>query len=280
MTNKNYLSLFEQALAWLLLLAAFWVLGKVINQAFQPAVDILQPALQKSDNLTVAPLAPAKPSFLLGQVQVQPSLVEAEPNKPQVDDLENLQSTQLNIKLTGILYTPNDAVAVIEEGRNTLVLRAAEELRPQVQIEQIEPTFVVLNNRGKLEKLQLQESDIPQSPAGTANDVAPSMALDPEKLAKIRSDVKKTPLALNRYVRFRNLNRDGKMYALQVWPRQERELFEGLGFKSGDKILAVDGVSVGDMGQDPKQFQQLLQKSQFRLQIERSGQLQDLFVSL
>lgn len=281
-TNKNLIPLFVKALSVTLFLSAVWVLGKVIIQIMQPPLEILQPRLQKdiasASNTT---LIAAKPSYLLGKPQAAPIATKKEATKPELEDIETLQKTKLNIKLTGILYTPEDSVAVIEENRKTFVLRTAEELRPDIVIEQIEPNFVVLNNRGKLEKLALKESDLTNSAASSQSIARVMSRAERDKLAKIRSDVRKTPLAMNRYVRFRTLNRDGKPYALQVWPRRERALFESLGFKNGDKILAVDGVAVGEMlNNDPRQLQRLMQRTQFNLQIERRGQIQNLSVSL
>lgn len=276
--NKNVAGFSAIVLSIGLLLAAVWVLGKVINQMLQPPLEIVQPLLQKQDSISsTANLTPAKPSYLFGRPQAQPIVAKPE---PVAENLEEIQDTKLNIKLTGILYTPEDSVAVIEENNKTFVLRTGEELRSDIVIEQIEPNFVVLNNRGKLEKLALQESELPVATRSAKTSIPEVNQADKEKLEKIRNDVRKTPLAMNRYVRFRNLMRDGKMYAIQVWPRRERALFESLGFKNGDKILAVDGVAISEMQQNPQQLQQLMQKTQFSLQIERSGQIQNLSVSL
>ena len=280
LTNKNIFPLIAKTLTVLLLLAIVWVVGKVINQLLQPPLDIIQPALQKEPaNSSFGSLQPAKPSFILGELQAS-SDAEKQEEIPLKESLDALQDTKLNVLLTGILYTPEDSVAVIEENRKTFVLRVGEELRPDISIENIEPSFVVLDNRGKLEKLSLKESELPVSKSQSKLAVKAISEDDKAKLDKIRSDVRKTPLAMNRYVRFRNLTRDGKVYALQVWPRKERALFESLGFKSGDKILSVDGTAISEMNENPQQLQQLMQKTQFSLQIERRGQIQSLSVSL
>ncbi|MBO1923142.1 type II secretion system protein N [Thiomicrorhabdus sp. 6S3-12] len=272
--QKNIQTLFVQGATLALFLLSVWGVGNLVAVWLEPPVKVLVPSLQKLSDTSSVELMPQKPSFLFGQPEARDSK-----NKTELLNQDEIKQTRLNVKLTGVIYTPQSSVAVIESGRETFVLKEGEVLRQGITVEQIQPDFVVLNNRGGLERLMLEESDLP----GKAVAIAGGASLNQGQTAdlqKIRDEVRKSPLALNRYVRFRMLKESGQVNAIQVWPRRERQLFESLGFKNGDKILQVDGVAVSTLAGDPQQMQKLLQKSRFDLQIERSGQQQSLSVVL
>lgn len=272
--QKNIQTLSLQGATLVLLLMSVWGVGSLIAIWLEPPAKVLQPSLQKVSDGSSVELMPQKPSFLFGQPETHESKGKAE-----LLNQDEIKQTRLNVKLTGVIYTPQSSVAVIESGRETFVLKEGEALRQGVTVEQVQPDFVVLNNRGGLERLMLEESELPGRSVESKGNASLNLAQSAD-LQKIRDEVRKSPLALNRYVRFRMLKGNGQVNAIQVWPRRERQLFESLGFKNGDKILQVDGVAVSTLAGDPQQMQKLLQKSRFDLQIERSGQQQSLSVVL
>ncbi|MBN2648004.1 MAG: hypothetical protein JXR44_09490 [Thiotrichales bacterium] len=257
------------------LLGAAAGLGQLLAIWLTPPLQFSMPQVERVSSPNLNPsLQP--PSFLFGKVDVSPN---SSALSSVALDQDTLQQTRLNLKLIGLVYTPQRSVALIEDGATTQVVMVGDALKSEVEIQAIYPDFVVLRNRGVLERLALEKSAL-LPPLADRKAALGAENGQNANLQQIRDSVRQSPLTINRYVRFRMLQRAGEISAIQVWPRNERQLFESLGFQSGDKILQVDGTAVGVLSQNPQQLQQLFQKTRFDLLIERGGQQQTLSVVL
>lgn len=277
-SSQNSLNWVPKLITLLLMAVLIWIVAIVSAQSLQTTVNLEQPVLQKTAEVNVS----SKPSIvnisLFGSSESKPSKVK-EAEKPVIDS-EVHQVTKLNLTLNGIVKTPKKSVAIVESGVKTSVVTVGESILPNVDVESIQRDRIVINNKGKLETLYLVGIDPDSFKNGKGVEVVALDAKNKEKLETIRTELKNAPLSINRYVRFKTLNANGVVSALQVWPRRDRKIFEALGFKSGDKITSINGKPIADMMANPQSSQDLLKMTAFDLDIERNGQLTSLNVSL
>lgn len=197
----------------------------------------------------------------------------------QIDDLDK---TRLNLTLKGTIITPEKSVALIQKARDVLVLRVDESLSRDVTVHAIQDTFVVLENKGKLEKLMLPGmKDSKSSFLGKNRIHSAALTSDQQRtLEEVRRKVKTSPLAINRYIRIRTLQKNGKIQSLQLWPRREKAIFDALGFQAGDHLTAINGKSIADIASDMSQWQSMMNLSQAQFTVRRNGALQTIDVNL
>ncbi len=269
--SVNYIRKFRPLVYMLLLALTAWLLGRTFWAVFYPPVyELSLPSLQ-----TVEPTSKQKNTYstlyLFGK--------SAEPSTPTYVDEKDVKKTRLNLKLLGVLVSPQMSVAIISKSGKSESYAVGEEIQRGVELEEVHPEFVVISNNGLLEKLQMSETenvfaDIVSGDSGLLNDKQKA------KLDEVKQSALKNPVSIMRYVRFQPVNVSGKIQSVKVWPQQEKEIFEALGFKPGDELLEISGYSVDKLSQSPTLWQELLQKSYLELIVKRDGQNIPLSVQL
>lgn len=264
----------------LLLIVLMWFLGQwVMTTYFMDSQKF---------SLTIAPLntqqasEPPKSIVLKGALFGEPSQQtnQAEISPPVVSEQE-LQKTRLNLILKGTIVTPSKNIALIQNGNQTLVLAVGDVISANVKLQEIHDTFIVINNKGTFEKLNLPGVDV--SSRKSAPTAASSSGLGVEqkqKLDEVRKQIKQSPLTISRYIRVRTLQSGGKVTGLQLWPRTEKAIFEALGFKSGDRLTAVNGQLIAELADDQAKWMGMMNQNQVSFTVERNGVLQTIDVNL
>ena len=184
-------------------------------------------------------------------------VAEAAPG-PRAGIEEGAPQTRLNVQLRGIVASTEDGLglAIIEANREQLVYAVGDKLpvKGNVELAKVMPRQVVLDNGGTYELLVLFE----ESPLGEAA-TAPAPPPQPAANLERRTDQETTSLAQSYRARlFENpqslaevvtvsaVREGGNLLGYRVSPGKDVEQFAKLGFKPGDLVVAVNGVTLDD----------------------------------
>lgn|GEM_PF-2098693 len=256
-----------------------WLAVKISMQLWQSQSEdfsLSVPQLEKSLMSETSQMQSLQGTLFGKQVMVSADgVVHAKPIVEQGD----LKKTRLKLTLKGTLVTPNRQVAIIQKGSQTLVLAIGEEIENNVTVHSVFGSYVVIDNQGAMEKLTLPEVKI-NSQSLSSNSSKGLTQNQKLKLDNLRQKLKTSPIAINRYVRVRTIQKNGKIQALQLWPRSEKAIFEALGFRSGDRLTAVNGQSVTELASDMSKWQSMMKLSQAQFTVNRNGSLQTIDVNL
>lgn len=190
---------------------------------------------------------------------------------------ENVQKTRLNLKLLGVLVTPEWGVAIIENAGKSESYGLDETIQQGVVLKEVYPDYVVISHNGLLEKLQM----ITDESVFTHDTTSPELTPRQETiLQNAKENALKNPISIMRYVRFQMIQKEGKVTSVKVWPRKEVDIFRSLGLMPGDELTSVDGHSVAELTQSPALWQTMLKKTNLDLTMIRNGQTQSVLVQL
>jgi type II secretion system protein C len=160
--------------------------------------------------------------------------------------IEDAPETQLNYKLRGTYYSPDDrlSVAIIEvkpnQSRHYIV---DEELDDNITLTRIEEDHVLLNRYGKIERLNLEK----RGEAGGQSFAAANNRVSANQTALLRSYKKRytsNPMALATRFQAIPVQQDGKNIGFKLKALRGERLLERLDFEPNDVFTAVNGVSL------------------------------------
>ena len=253
----------------LLVIMLAWLLGRVYWLFVEPenyslSLPTINPTLTQQKSTSVA-----EPVYLFGK---QEKVVKA----PVVEQQE-FKKSNLNLKLMGVLMAPSMSVAIINKAGQSNSYAVDEEIQRNVVLQEVHSDYVLISNRGVLEKLEMSKAENLFSGSGVATELSQKQKM---KLGVVKQNALKNPVSIMRYVRFQNIMKNGKIAAVKVWPRQEKEIFEALGFVSGDELISIGGESIDKLSRSPSLWQSMLKQSQFELTVKRNGQEMPLSVGL
>jgi len=261
-------------LVYLLLLATIaWLLGRSLWLMFYPAeLKLVMPDLQIVEEVG-SKQAVYAPVYLFGKSD------EPATAGPISTD-QNVKKTKLNLRLLGVLLSPQRSVAIISKSGKSESYAVDEEIQSGVVLEEVHPDYVVISNRGLLEKLQMTVAENVFSTDVVEDDSLPLTASQRTKLEEVKANALKSPVSIMRYVRFEPVNQAGMIKSVKVWPQQETEIFNALGFQAGDELVQVDGIEIDELSKSPDLWKELLNKSYLDMTIKRNGQEMPLSVQL
>jgi len=266
---------------FVLAFAFVWLLSLLVSQFFSKefnSFSLSLPSLSYNDTEQSQEISLI--GKLFGEVPAKPKETLVTSPKSEMIDPDALADTRLNLKLNGVITSPQKNIAIIDRANQTLVLTENDELSPRVFVKEIYEQYVVINNKGALEKLALPGV----KSLGGSKVAKPVTGLlsqaDKDKLLKVREQIQKSPLMISRYIRVRTIQKNGKLHALQLWPRKDREIFEALGFRSGDRLVSVNGRSIQDLSENQQDWQKLMKLSNAQLTVERNGSQQTISINL
>lgn len=265
--------------SYLLIVLLAWMIGSMVSKQLTPVNIPVLPhiSLQEADSGPVRgelsflfgePAADATPAGQVDSSDVSPSEVNA---------------TRLKLKLVGAIASHGKGVAIIESSGNTLVAKEGEEIINGVDLIKVYSDQIIILHRGKREKLLMEEATEGLFEQASSSSEAVSTSLTPEgkaTLKEIGEVLRNQPVSISKYIRFQPVNENGKWVAVKIWPRAEKAVFEGIGFRAGDLLKSINGRTIDEMAQEPALWQTFLNESQFDLTVERNGKLVDLSVDL
>lgn len=210
---------------------------------------------------------------------------------------QGARETRLQLKLVGIVASTEDGMGyAIVENNNQQAVYAVEDKLPvpgNVVLAKVMQRQVVLDNGGTYELLVLYEdSTLGSAAPDAAGPAPPAMPAASEQVDK-RNDPEATALAQSYRERlYQNPQslaevvnvsaaRDGTaMVGYKLSPGSDPEQFEQLGFKAGDVVTSVNGISLDNPANTMELFNAMRTAGEAVFELQREGQPLTLSVNL
>jgi general secretion pathway protein C len=226
------------------------------------------------------------------ELDASPGANESSDNRDGIE--RNAAETRLPLTLTGI-------VALTEDGLGSAVIRVngAEQVYAvgdslpasgQVTLAKVMPQTIVIDNNGTYELLTLYEGVglvVPTTPSRARPARQPNSAIGaprPEAQAPIVSEAERSevaqryrralyesPEALASLLTVSPVQADGAIIGYRISPSKERAAFDALGFKTGDVVTAVNGLSLSDTTNTLKLYTLMKEATEATFDMTREG---------
>jgi general secretion pathway protein C len=216
----------------------------------------------------------------------------AEVATPREGIEQGARETRLDLKLRGIVASTESGLGhAIIEHKSQQSVYAVEDKLPvagQVVLAKVMPRQVVLDNGGTYELLVLfddSQLDAQMSSAPAQAD-RPSSALsagarqidkradsDASALAQnYREQLYQNPQSLAEVVSVSAVREDGNLLGYRIGPGKNRAQFEQLGFKAGDLVTGINGITLDDPANTMRLYQVMRSASEAVFELERENQ--------
>lgn len=212
------------------------------------------------------------------QYETPPALEQAEPEDRL--DWNRIPLSTLPVNLRGVFHLPEGkGFAILEMSGNQRLLPTGKSLPGygDVELVAVGERHVLLQNAGKREKLRLagrQQAVAASAPAGVMEE-----ALEYVDLKAFRDSAAADPYNLLAMVRPEAVMANGELSGYRLQPGFEPELFVGAGLKSGDLLVAVNGVELQSEEQAIGVLKQYSGATRLSLTLQRGGKEINLPVS-
>ncbi len=270
---------------WLRLAAILLVLALLAHQ-LALAIWHLVP---EPEQAAAAPIREVRPSAQAGAERVnyqqQASQIgraflfgKVEEVEEVVVEVEEAPVTQLNYKLRGIYYSPDDieSSAIIEVKPNKSQLyRLDEELDTKITLAKIEQDHVLLSRYGKLERLNLQKRE-PSKRGQRVVGLGTSSASHTALLRSYKSRYSNNPMALATRFQAIPVQQDGRNIGFRLKALRGETLLKKLNFEPNDVFTAVNGVSLRNPFEALDALKSLTTASSVSVTILRNGSEQTI----
>ena len=177
--------------------------------------------------------------------------------------------TSLSLRLYGIRYSNSgqlDAAILGFDPNNQRIYKTNEVIADDIVLEFIEPERVVISRRGIRESVTF-DSDTVLSPEITKALANSSKGI---KVEDINSS------ALSQMISFQPYFSNGTLKGYQIYPGNQSKLFDSSGLKSGDVLVAVNGLDI----KDPSVLKELSVFGQVKLDLIRDDSDLSIIVKL
>ena len=177
--------------------------------------------------------------------------------------------TSLSLRLYGIRYSNSgqlDAAILGFDPNNQRIYKTNEVIADNIILEFIEPERVVISRGGIRESVTF-DSDTALSPEIT------------KVLANSRKGIKVDDInssALSQMISFQPYFSNGTLKGYQIYPGNQSKLFDSSGLKSGDVLVAVNGLDI----KDPSVLKELSVFGQVKLNLIRDDDDLSIIVKL
>jgi len=202
-------------------------------------------------------------------------VVEAKPKEP-------IKKTSLNLQLSGVFaFEPKEkAFAIISSGTaEQNAYGIGDKISGETTLEAVYADYVVLRNRGKLEKLLLPENvqPIAMRPIQTANTNQPVAQQGnqpvnlPSNPRELRDTLARNPSMLGRIVAAEPYQENGKLLGYRITPKQNPEILEAQGIIAGDIITRVNNIQLNSQKQGIRALRNAVKAENLEVVILRDG---------
>ena len=207
---------------------------------------------------------------------------------------DGARQTNLQLKLRGIVASTEDGLgyAIIENANQQAIYMVEDKLpvRGNVVLAKVMPRQVVLDNGGTYELLVLfEESTMGTAEPMSAQTAAPAVSENIDKrgddqatrLAQsYRQRLYQNPQSLAEVVNVSAVRENGALLGYRVSPGKDQEQFAQLGFKMGDVVTSVNGVSLDNPTNTMVLFNDMRSAKEAVFELKRDGQALTLSVNL
>jgi type II secretion system protein C len=181
----------------------------------------------------------------------------------------DIPPTSLSLRLYGIRYSNSgqlDAAILGFDPNNQRIYKTNEVIADNIILEFIEPERVVISRGGIRESITF-DSDTALSPEITKVLANSSKGI---KVEDINSS------ALSQMISFQPYFSNGTLKGYQIYPGNQSKLFDSSGLKSGDVLVAVNGLDL----KDPSVLKELSAFGQVKLNLIRDDDDLSIIVKL
>lgn len=181
----------------------------------------------------------------------------------------DIPPTSLSLRLYGIRYSNSgqlDAAILGFDPNNQRIYKTNEVIADNIILEFIEPERVVISRGGIRESVTF-DSDTVLSPEITKVLANSSKGI---KVEDINSS------ALSQMISFQPYFSNGTLKGYQIYPGNQSKLFDSSGLKSGDVLVAVNGLDI----KDPSVLKELSVFGQVKLNLIRDDDDLSIIVKL
>lgn len=185
-------------------------------------------------------------------------------------DPNTVNPTSLNLQLAGVLAErdPSQGQALIgEAGAAPRVYAVGATLPAGATLKAVYPNRVLIDRGGSIESLALPTRSLSTLTAAPLPSTPPPSASSPAG-------------DLGALLRWQVVVRPGQNAGLRVYPGNEVRIFEELGLRSGDLVLAINDVPLDDPANAEQFLRTLSGSPESTLTIERDGREERLPVNL
>ena len=198
-------------------------------------------------------------------------------------DYNNVNKTRLNLILMGILKQQNNSLAIIKNGSiKSKIYKLGDFITPSVSIKEIYPEYIIIENNGNLEKLDIKRKEIDFNTAHVqddSNDIKINTK-DKSKLQRYLTQLNSNPKKLLSVVSVRPNYSNNTLRGFVISPGSEKVLFQELGFRKNDIILSINDTTLNNLSQAIKLRKVLAEQKYFNFTIDRQGSIQSLSIDL
>ena len=300
-----------------LVILGLWLLVSVVNLfwALYPVPAPLPPeGMSIANPVTQAPTAASRPAVDLAALQAHHLFGEASAGEPVpvvVDEAPETEAsregiekgareTRLQLLLRGVVASTEDGLghAIIEYQKKQAVYAVEDELPAgnKVVLAKVMPRQVVLDNNGTYEILRLFEENELDAQMKSARPVtiapapvnrgAPAMVDKREDVTttelaqSYRERLYQNPQSLAEVVSVNALRDGGELLGYRVSPGKDKQQFAQLGFKAGDLVTSVNGISLDDPANTMRLYQTMRTATEAVFDLQRGDEQVSISVSL
>ncbi len=279
------------ALGWALAVLSLKLLPAPAMAFPSAAVVPNQTAAQNVDPMQLASITAGL--HLFGDASKNTKEVVAEKKE------EPVKKTSLQLSLSGVFaYSPAEkAIAIISAGSDDQsAYGIGDKVTGEVTLEEVHKEYVILNNRGKRERLDLPEDSQPiamrpvqqaqaASTQGQASNGASGSANDapielPTTPGALRDTLARNPSMLGRIVAAEPYQENGKLVGYRITPKQNPEILEAQGIVAGDVITKVNNIQLNSQKQGIRALRNAVKAQALEVTVLRDGAEIPLSISL
>ena len=237
-----------------------------------------------------------------------------EEKKPEPQPV-NLELDRLNVKLLGLMGRASRAIAILNVEGSTRTYISGETIKNNIYLKSVSTDGVVLGEGDSERFLEFGTSSGVISPFNPdANESTPSSVIQPantavadtgaqaaplpendtrvsasvndnlpgsvsDDLLQVKALLRSEPVKVANMVRFSQVREGGELQGMRVQPRVNQQLFQSLGFASGDIVTAVNGHSIQDLLTQPALWAGLLSADTYTIELNRDGQQETVTIN-
>jgi general secretion pathway protein C len=185
--------------------------------------------------------------------------VGAQPRSTTAAVEEQAQETTLNLQLLGLVSAsdPTQSIAIIMADGTAQHLKVGEQLpgSGKVVLNKVLLDRVIIDNNGHFETLWLYDpTQTARQPSRNGSEpVAAAPAVDQRANPKLtalaqsyRQQLYQNPASLADVVQVAPANENGRLIGYRINPGRDAKQFQQFGFKAGDIVTSINGVSLDD----------------------------------
>lgn len=205
------------------------------------------------------------------------------------------RDTKLKLILSGIVLSSNPSFsrAMIQKGGKQDLYAIEDEIDDNTTVHEIHSDHVVINNRGELEVLRMEQlakttsspsrggrgSPLPGLPSRSANSTQVS-AETAKELSEVRNKLLRDPTKAAEFIRVRPVYSKGVLTGYRIYPGKNRQLFKQAGLRSGDLVKSVNGQTLDDPQKGFQILSSLSSATSITLDLQRRGKTESVSVNL